>query len=87
MNSFYEHHRDSILFRELTDLTRLHQILEPHSGSRECSVNRLLNAVEHNNANDRDNDRAMQAKKNVFIMFLPFSRVTFFSVRRSTATR
>jgi hypothetical protein len=25
---------------------------------------------------------AMQAKKNVLIMFLPFSRVTFFSVRR-----
>jgi hypothetical protein len=49
--------------RELTDLTRLQQILEPHGGSRECSVNQLLNAVEYNNANDRDNDRSNAGQK------------------------
>src|SRR5215831_5993042 len=31
-------------------------LTKTHSGSRECLVGRLLNAVEYNNANDSEND-------------------------------
>jgi len=33
-------------------------LTKTHGGSRECLVNRLLNAVEYEDANDRDNNRS-----------------------------
>jgi hypothetical protein len=36
----------------------LASLIKTHGGSRECLISRLLNAVEYNDANDRDNDRS-----------------------------
>jgi len=37
-------------------------LTKTYSGSRECLVGRLLNAVEHNDANDSENDRSNAGK-------------------------
>ena len=47
-------------------------LTKTHSGSRECLVGRLLNAVEYNDANDSEKTAATQASKNAFMMTTPF---------------
>ena len=52
-----------------------------HGGSRECLVSRLLNAVEYEDANDRDNNRSNAGQSffrqlHFFIRFLFLAGLT-----------